>query len=67
MGMLFGGGGAKAPPPPPAPVPMPDLADPALLAAQKRVFQKASAQSGRQSTLLSGNSDDYSGTKLGSA
>ena len=64
MGALFGGGAPKPPTPPP-PAPMPDLADPAILAAQKRVFEKAAAQSGRQSTVLSGN-DDYSGTKLGS-
>jgi hypothetical protein len=45
---------------------MPDLADPASLAAQKRIAADAAGRSGRASTLLSGN-DDYSQNKLGTA
>jgi hypothetical protein len=44
---------------------MPDLQDPAILAAQKKTLQDAAARSGRASTLLSGGTDDYSSTKLG--
>lgn len=59
MGLM--GGGAKPPTPPP-PQPMPDLNDPAILAAKKRELQAASTRSGRASTQLS---DDYGGVKLG--
>lgn len=52
------------PPGPPAPTPMPDLADPGILAAQKKVLQDAALRSGRASTVLSGG-DEFSGTRLG--
>lgn len=64
MSGLFGGSTPTLPPPP-APIPMPDLQDPAILAAQKKTLQDAAARSGRASTLLSGGTDDYSSTKLG--
>lgn len=56
--------GPPKPPAPAEPVPMPDLFDPAILRAQRRVLERASGGSGRASTVLSG-SDAYSGTKLG--
>ena len=62
MSGLFSG--PPKPPAPPAPTPMPDLADPGVLAAQKKVLQDAALRSGRASTVLSG-ADDYSGTRLG--
>ncbi len=65
MGALFGGG-AKKPPPPPPPQPMPDLLDPAIVAAQQKRFRSRLAESGRASTVLTGNETDYSGDKLGS-
>lgn len=52
------------PPPPPEPVAMPDLNDPAILRAQRRVLDRGSRGAGRASTVLSG-SDAYSGTRLG--
>jgi hypothetical protein len=66
MGALFGGGPSapKLPPPPPV-VPIPDLEDPAILAAKRKIQTEAAARSGRASTLLSGGTDDYSSTKLG--
>lgn len=45
---------------------MPDLNDPAILAAQRRDAMAAAARSGRASTLLSGE-NDYSQNKLGTA
>lgn len=66
MSALFGGGAkAAAPPAPPPPQPMPDLMDPALLAAKRRTLEGAAARSGRMSTILSGG-DSYSGDTLGS-
>lgn len=64
MGALFGG--PPKPPAPPPPQPMPDLMDPAILAAQRKRAQTALAGSGRASTILSGDNNDYSGDKLGS-
>jgi hypothetical protein len=55
--------GPKAPPPPPPPLPMPDLQDPAILAAKRRNLEASAARSGRSSTILTG--DDYGGDKLG--
>lgn len=62
---IFGGGTPDLPKPPPI-TQMPDLYDPAIL-AQKRKAMDASASTGRQSTILSGNQGDYSGSKLGTA
>lgn len=62
------GGGAPSPPPPPPVAPMPDLNDPAVLAAQQQAAQAAMSRSGRLSTILSqgsGSGGTYSGTKLG--
>lgn len=63
MGALFSS--PPKPPAPPPPTPMPDLLDPAILAEKKRVLNQAASRSGRNSTLLSGGGDDYSGQKLG--
>lgn len=55
------------PPKPPKqsdPTPMPDLMDPAIMAAQRRRLASSMARSGRASTDLTG--DEYSGDKLGS-
>lgn len=57
-------GGAPDLPKPPPVTQMPDLYDPAIL-AQKRQAQNATLRTGRESTLLSGNQSDYSGSKLG--
>jgi hypothetical protein len=57
--------GPPKPPPPPPPMPMPDPNDPAALAAQQSAIGAAAARSGRASTLLSGNQNNYAGTKLG--
>ena len=54
--------GPKKPPPVPAPQPMPDLLDPAVLAARRRTLDAAMARTGRASTNLT---DDYAGNKLG--
>lgn len=64
MGAIFSGPPKVKVPDPPPVLPMPDLEDPGILAAAKRKLQVASA-SGRQSTILSGDSADYSNTKLG--
>lgn len=64
MSGLFGS--TPKPPAPPPPTPMPDLNDPAILAAQRRDAMAAAARSGRASTLLSGE-NDYSQNKLGTA
>jgi hypothetical protein len=61
IGRLFDG--PPAVPKPPAPTPMPDLADPALLAAKRR---EALTRQGAASTLLSGQ-DDYTRDRLGTA
>ena len=63
MSSLFSG--PPKPPAPPAPTPMPDLMDPSVLAAKQRAASAASTSSGRASTVLTGGSGDYSGTKLG--
>lgn len=62
---LFGGG-KPAVPAVPAPTPMPDMADPAVLAAKQRVIDQAAARSGRASTILSGG-PTYANDKLGVA
>lgn len=59
---LFGGGSPKVPVQPP-PLPMPDLANPAFLAEQRRRAQGQAVRSGRASTILSG--DDYGSETLG--
>lgn len=64
LGTLFSG--PPTPPQPPAPTPMPDLQDPAILAAQKLASTAAQARSGRASTILT-QGDSYGGTKLGAA
>lgn len=56
-------GGPPKPPRPEPPLPMPDLNDPAILAAKRRTLEAAVGRSGRASTMLT---DDYSGDKLGS-
>jgi hypothetical protein len=60
---------APQPPKIPDPTPMPDLSDPAVLAAQQRFMDLARARSGRASTILSGegaaSGADYSGNRLG--
>jgi hypothetical protein len=61
--LLMAFGGSSAPPPPPAPAPIPDREDPAFLAAARRP-RESQTQSGRLSTLLTGD-DLYSGDKLG--
>jgi len=70
MAALFGG--APAVPAPPPVVPMPDLQDPAVLAAQQSVLTGAAARSGRASTLLSNTgtgpqAGTYAGSTLGTA
>lgn len=65
MGALFGGGPSKPPPPPP-PQPMPDPLGPDILAARRLLLERRMGGSGRASTLLTGNTTDYSGDKLGS-
>lgn len=62
IGGLFGG--RPKPPPPPPPQPMPDLLDPAILAAKRRPLEDVRGRGGRASTLLTG--DDYQREKLGS-
>lgn len=57
------GGGAPKPPAPPPPQPMPDLQDPAIARARRRLLEGAMSRSGRMSTMLT---DEYSGDKLGS-
>lgn len=60
--------GSPSPPPVPKVQPMPDLNDPAILAAQNQVMQSAMARSGRLATILTGgggNSGNYSGSTLG--
>ena len=64
MGAIFGG--RPKPPAPPPPQPMPDLLDPAILAARAKQERRALAASGRQSTVLSDTNSDYSSDKLGS-
>lgn len=61
LGGLFGG--RPKPPPPPPPQPMPDLLDPAVLAARRRPLEDVRGRGGRASTLLTG--DEYSNDKLG--
>jgi hypothetical protein len=60
---------AAKPPPIPDPTPMPDLGDPAVVAAQQRVMDLARARSGRASTSLDGggaaSGQDYAGKTLG--
>lgn len=64
MTAMFGGGPkVSSPPPPPPPLPMPDINDPAVLAAKRRRLESAQAGSGRASTMLTG--EDYGGDKLG--
>lgn len=59
---------AQAPPQPPAPTPMPDLQDPAVLAARQQAMTAAAARSGRLSTIFAGqNGGDYTGSKTGTA
>lgn len=58
----IGGIFAPKPPTPPKPLPMPDLNDPQIVAQKQLEAQKASARSGRASTVLS--TSDYSGTLL---
>jgi hypothetical protein len=65
MTALFSG--PPTPPVAPAPTPMPDLQDPAVLAAQQQVISQAAARSGRASTVLSGAGGTYSNDKLGQA
>lgn len=60
---IFGGGSAPPVPTPPPPQPMPDLGDPAILAAQKKAMLDAQTRSGRMSTILTG--DSYNSDKLG--
>jgi hypothetical protein len=57
-------GAPAKPPPPPNPAPMPDMEDPALLAAQKKLLEAPMARFGRLSTMLTDQSG-YSGNKLG--
>jgi hypothetical protein len=60
-------GGSPKPPPPPPVQPMPDLMDPAILAAKQRQAELAQGSSGRLSTILTGGAgNDYTGQKLGS-
>lgn len=63
MNDLFG---SPKVPKPPDPTPIPDLFDPAVLAARRRTLENAAARSGRASTNLA-NQDQYGGTKLGTA
>lgn len=59
---LFSGG--KAPAPQPV-VRMPDENDPAALEARKRQQRELVAGKGRDSTILTGPTSDYTGTMLG--
>lgn len=52
-------------PDPPDPVKMPDPDDPAIKLDQTRQMMLARRRSGRASTVLSGESGDYSGSTLG--
>lgn len=55
-------GGPPKPSPPPPPQPMPDLLDPAVLAARRQRLLGAVTRSGRSSTYLA---DEYANDKLG--
>jgi len=66
MGAIFDPPSPPKIPPPPAPVPMPDINDPAVIAARQRAINMAAARSGRASTLLSG-ADNVGGERLGTA
>lgn len=67
---IFGGGGqaAKAAPAPEPikPVPLPDLQDPEILAARRRLALSRAAGSGRAANVLRAQ-DDYSTDKTGVA
>jgi hypothetical protein len=65
MGAIFDPPSPPKIPPPPAPVPIPDMLDPAVIAARQRAVNMAAARSGRASTMLSGA--DMPGEKLGTA
>lgn len=60
---LLGGGGRQ--PQAQKAVSMPDPEDPEILEKRRRRMMQSQARGGRQSTILSGEAPQYSGTSLG--
>lgn len=61
MSGIFGGSAPAAPPPIAAPAVMPVQNAQAIQAAKQKQLQTMYAQSGRQSTILTDNSDKFGG------